>query len=75
MIKIIRVILIFLAVILLLRQRSIAQVDFNKRPDGGLGNVKYEFQEHFFEALKQKDIENYDRAVLQCTSKMFTPKK
>ena len=25
--------------------------------------VHYEFQEHFFEALKQKGIENYDRAV------------
>lgn len=40
-----------------------AQVDFNKRPDDDLGNVKDEFQEHFFEALKQKGIENYDRAV------------
>lgn len=40
-----------------------AQVDFNKRPDDDLGNVEDEFQEHFFEALKQKGIENYDRAV------------
>ena len=28
-----------------------------------LGNVKDEFQELFFEALKQKAIENYDKAV------------
>ena len=42
---------------------SYSQVDFNKRPDDDLGNVEDEFQEHFFEALKQKGIENYDRAV------------
>ncbi|WP_338732206.1 tetratricopeptide repeat protein [Mangrovimonas cancribranchiae] len=40
-----------------------AQVDFNKTPDDDLGNVEDEFQQHFFEALKQKGIENYDRAV------------
>ena len=40
-----------------------AQVDFNKTPDDDLGNVEDEFQEYFFEALKQKGIENYDRAV------------
>ncbi len=40
-----------------------AQVDFNKTPDDDLGNVEDEFQEHYFEALKQKGIENYDRAV------------
>lgn len=28
-----------------------------------LGNVSDSFQEHFFEALKQKAIENYDRAI------------
>ena len=42
---------------------SYSQVDFNKRPDDDLGNVEDEFQEYFFEALKQKGIENYDRAV------------
>lgn len=42
---------------------AIAQVDFNKTPDDDLGNYEDEFQEHFFEALKQKGIENYDRAV------------
>ncbi len=44
-------------------QHTYAQVDFNKRPDDDLGNVEDEFQEYFFEALKQKGIENYDRAV------------
>jgi tetratricopeptide (TPR) repeat protein len=48
---------------LLVPQASYAQVDFNKRPDDDLGNVEDEFQEYFFEALKQKGIENYDRAV------------
>lgn len=40
-----------------------AQVDFNKRPDDNLGNVEDKYQEAFFEALKQKGIENYDRAI------------
>lgn len=44
-------------------QTSIAQVDFNKRPDDDLGNVEDAYQELFFEALKQKGIENYQRAV------------
>jgi tetratricopeptide (TPR) repeat protein len=56
-------IFILLIGILIIPQPSYAQVDFNKRPDDDLGNVKDEFQEHFFEALKQKGIENYDRAV------------
>lgn len=42
---------------------SSAQVDFNKKPNDDLGNVEDELQEHFFEALKQKGIENYDRSV------------
>ncbi|MGY5851234.1 tetratricopeptide repeat protein [Salegentibacter sp. F14] len=29
-----------------------------------LGNVTDEFQEHFFEALKQKGIENYEKAII-----------
>jgi tetratricopeptide (TPR) repeat protein len=49
--------------ITLIPHSSYAQVDFNKRPDDDLGNVEDEFQEYFFEALKQKGIENYDRAV------------
>ena len=40
-----------------------AQVDFNKTPDDDLGNIEDKYQEHFFEALKQKGIENYDRSV------------
>lgn len=42
---------------------SYAQVDFNKRPDDDLGNVEDQFQELFFEALKQKGIENYQRSI------------
>ncbi len=48
---------------------SHAQVDFNKKPDDDLGDVEDTFQELFFEALKQKGIENYQRsadALLQC---------
>lgn len=40
-----------------------AQIDFNKKPDDDLGNVEDKFQELFFEALKQKGIENYQRAI------------
>lgn len=40
-----------------------AQIDFNKKPDDDLGNVEDKFQEMFFEALKQKGIENYQRAI------------
>ncbi|WP_299363850.1 tetratricopeptide repeat protein [Winogradskyella sp.] len=54
---------LFLLGMLLVPQPTIAQVDFNKRPDDDLGNVEDEFQEHFFEALKQKGIENYERAI------------
>lgn len=47
----------------LIPQHTYAQVDFNKRPTDDLGNVEDRFQELFFEALKQKGIENYQRAV------------
>lgn len=40
-----------------------AQVDFNQKPTDDLGNVEDQFQEHFFEALKQQGIENYQRAI------------
>ncbi len=50
-------------VLFLVPMLAIAQVNFDKPPDDDLGNVEDEFQEHFFEALKQKGIENYDRAV------------
>jgi len=56
-------IFVFLFGMVIVPQTTYAQVDFNKRPDDDLGNVEDEFQEHFFEALKQKGIENYDRAV------------
>jgi len=40
-----------------------SQIDYNKTPDDDLGEVVDNQQEYFFEALKQKGIENYDRAV------------
>ncbi|NQX86905.1 MAG: hypothetical protein HRT67_13575 [Flavobacteriaceae bacterium] len=46
-------------------QWHLGQVDFNLTPNDDLGNYEDEFQEHFYEALKQKGIENYDRAVEQ----------
>lgn len=55
-------IFLWLSVIAMPHQ-AFAQVDFNKKPDDDLGNVQDAFQENFFEALKQKGIENYDRAV------------
>jgi tetratricopeptide (TPR) repeat protein len=56
-------IIIFTFGILLFPQLNYAQIDFNKRPDDDLGNVEDEFQELFFEALKQQGIENYQLAV------------
>jgi len=53
----------FFIVLFLAPTLVLAQVDFNKKPDDDLGNVKDEYQEFFFEALKQKGIENYSRAV------------
>ncbi|MDD7885880.1 lipopolysaccharide assembly protein LapB [Flavivirga sp. 57AJ16] len=48
---------------LIFPQISYAQVDFNKKPDDDLGDVEDKFQEFFYEALKQKGIENYDRSI------------
>ncbi|SDR76482.1 Tetratricopeptide repeat-containing protein [Formosa sp. Hel1_31_208] len=62
-------ILLFCFGILLFPQNMSAQVDFNKRPDDDLGNVEDKFQEYFFEGLKQKGIENYQKsanAFLKC---------
>ncbi len=56
-------ILLFVLGICLVPNVLVAQVDFNKTPDDDLGNVEDKFQEHFFEALKQKGIENYDRSI------------
>ena len=49
--------------LLCIPQYQYAQVDFNKKPSDDLGDVDDKFQELFFEALKQKSIENYDRSV------------
>lgn len=49
--------------ILLVPQLDYGQIDYNKTPDDDLGEVEDLEQEYFFEALKQKGIENYDRAV------------
>ncbi len=57
-------ILIFFFGTLLVPQISVAQVDYNKPPDDDLGNNTDAFQESFFEALKQKAIENHDRAIV-----------
>ena len=56
-------ILLLLFGILLLPQGNYAQVDFNKTPDDDLGDNEDAFQELFYEALKQKGIENFDRAA------------
>jgi tetratricopeptide (TPR) repeat protein len=56
-------ILLIILGIFLLSQNTYAQVDFNKRPDDDLGNYEDAYQEHFYEALKQKGIENYQRSV------------
>jgi tetratricopeptide (TPR) repeat protein len=56
-------IVIFIFGIVFIPNSLMGQVDFNKTPDDDLGNIEDKYQEHFFEALKQKGIENYDRAV------------
>ncbi|GAA4891084.1 hypothetical protein GCM10023311_14250 [Flaviramulus aquimarinus] len=50
----------------MLPQVNHAQLDFtveNVKPDDDLGDNDDQFQELFYEALKQKGIENYDRAA------------
>jgi pentatricopeptide repeat protein len=62
-------ILLFLFGIFIIPQLGYTQVDFNKKPDDDLGDNEDAFQEFFFEALKQKGVENYDRsaeALLKC---------
>jgi pentatricopeptide repeat protein len=56
-------ILVFLFGIFLFPQFINAQIDYNKTPNDDLGEVEDNRQEYFFEALKQKGIENYDRAI------------
>ncbi|MBU2938094.1 tetratricopeptide repeat protein [Lacinutrix sp. C3R15] len=58
-----RYIILLIFGILLFPQVNYAQVDFNKKPDDDLGDNEDAYQELFFEALKQKGIENYDRAI------------
>ena len=59
----IKITTLFLGLAIFINAKGIAQVDFNKTPDDDLGNVTDKYQEFFFEALKQKGIENYERAV------------
>ncbi|WP_344787863.1 hypothetical protein [Postechiella marina] len=54
---------IFVFAMLCIPQVNYGQVDFNKLPTDDLGNFEDEFQELFYEALKQKGIENYGRSV------------
>lgn len=61
-------ILVLLVVFTLSRKRTYAQVPAEPTPFADenvddLGDVSDEFQNKFFEALKQKGIENYDRAI------------
>ncbi|PWH83847.1 hypothetical protein DIS18_04650 [Algibacter marinivivus] len=55
--------ILFFFGIIAIPQINHAQVDFNKTPDDDLGDNEDRFQELFYEALKQKGIENYDRAA------------
>lgn len=49
--------------ILLVTKVGVGQVDFNQVPTDDLGNFEDKFQEYFYEAIKQRSIENYDRAI------------
>ncbi|WP_242131059.1 tetratricopeptide repeat protein [Aestuariivivens marinum] len=57
------IIILSFGILFLVPRFNSAQVDFNKTPDDDLGNIEDQFQEYFYEALKQKGIENYDRSV------------
>ena len=59
----IKITTLFLGLAIFINAKGIAQINFNKIPDDDLGNVTDKYQEFFFEALKQKGIENYERAV------------
>jgi tetratricopeptide (TPR) repeat protein len=56
------ILVLFLGIIFLPKQLY-AQVNFNQTPEDNLQEQKSDFQEYFFEALKQKGIENYERAI------------
>lgn len=55
--------ILFIIIGMLSLQHLQAQVDFNKLPTDDLGDFEDEFQEFFYEALKQKGIQNFDRSV------------
>ena len=55
--------LTFFIVALCVNMGLYGQVDFNNRIQDDLGEVNDNYQEYFFEALKQKGIENYERAI------------
>ncbi len=65
---------LFILVVCLIPQWHFAQnppqtQGFNKTPNDDLGDITDAYQEHFFEALKQRGIENYERsnqAFLRC---------
>ena len=62
-------ILLFCFVVVFFPPTLYAQNSPDESPTDDLGNVEDKFQEYFFEALKQKAIENYDRSVealLEC---------
>lgn len=62
-------ILLFCFVVVFFPPTLYAQNSPDENPTDDLGNVEDKFQEYFFEALKQKAIENYDRSVealLEC---------
>ncbi|WP_375240050.1 tetratricopeptide repeat protein, partial [Aurantibacter sp.] len=56
------ILLLFFWMIFLPKQLC-AQVDFNQTPEDNLQEQKNDFQQYFFEALKQKGIENHERAI------------
>ena len=43
---------------------TLAQDKLGDEPEDDLGNISDDYQEYFFEALKQKGIENYKRAIV-----------
>ncbi|ARV09649.1 hypothetical protein BTO05_08340 [Winogradskyella sp. PC-19] len=53
-----------LTVLLLVPIFTLAQNKLGDEPEDDLGNVTDDYQENFFEALKQKGIENYERAIV-----------
>lgn len=63
MLKKINHLVFFIALIACIPLQSFAQKDDQNPPEDSLGNVTDVFQENFFEALKQRAIENYELAL------------